>query len=282
MDRYGFWASKCAACRRARRARSDSSSRERISPIVTNWKTSYARRTSLRPSDNWQPASPTKSTRSTQFVSDNTSFLKESWVSIAELLQTCKELQRSESSSTTGFGSRFEQLWHQSDLDYLLVEVPRAIDQFLDGLQRIARIVPRDEGVLPSGTDKKAPVDINRAIETTVAVSRNEWKYVAEVDLHLDDSLPLFPCLHGEFNQAILNLIVNAAQAIAGVVGETASSKGKITVSTRCLSDAAEISVSDTGMGIPEAIRSRIFEPFFTTKPVGKGTGQGLALVHAI
>ena len=114
-----------------------------------------------------------------------------------------------------------------------------------------------------------------------VAVSRNEWKYVAEVDLHLDDTLPLVPCLHGEFNQAILNLIVNAAQAIAGVVDETTSSKGKITVSTRCLSDAAEISVSDTGMGIPEAIRSRIFEPFFTTKPVGKGTGQGLSLVHA-
>src|SRR6266576_5932690 len=163
MDRYGFWASKCAACRRARRARSDSSSRERISPIVTNWKTSYARRTSLRPSDNWQPASPTKSTRSTQFVSDNTSFLKESWVSIAELLQTCKELQRSESSSASDLACRFGQLWQQSGLDYLLAEVPRAIDQCLDGLQRIAKIVRAMKEFSHPGADEKAPVDINRA-----------------------------------------------------------------------------------------------------------------------
>jgi signal transduction histidine kinase len=174
-------------------------------------------------------------------------------------------LQRSEASCST-FACRFGQRWKQSDLDYPLAEIPRAIDQCLDGLQRIARIVAAMKEFSHPGTDEKAPVDINRAVETTAAFSRNEWKYVAEVDLHLDDTLPLVPCLHGEFNQAILNLIVNAAQAIAGVVDETTSSKGKITVSTRCLSDAAEISVSDTGMGIPEAIRSRIFEPFFTTQ----------------
>ncbi len=76
----------------------------------------------------------------TQFVSDNTSFLKESWASITTLLQTWKELQRSEPSCST-FACRFGQLWKQSDLDYLLAEIPRAIDQCLDGMQRIARIV---------------------------------------------------------------------------------------------------------------------------------------------
>jgi PAS domain S-box-containing protein len=216
----------------------------------------------------------------TQFVSDNATFLKENWAPIAELLQNCRQFQQSELSSASDFGRRFEELWRQSDLNYLLAEVPRAIDQCLDGLGRIAKIVRAMKEFSHPGSDEKTPVDINHAIETTVAVSRNEWKYFADVDLHLDNALPLVPCLHGEFNQAILNLIVNAAQAIAGG-GDSTGGKGKITIATRCLSDSAEISVADTGTGIPEAIRSRIFEPFFTTKPVGKGTGQGLSLVHA-
>jgi PAS domain S-box-containing protein len=215
----------------------------------------------------------------TQFVSDNATFLKESWPSIAELLQTCKQSRQSEPSPD--FSRHFEQLWQQSDLDYLLAEVPRAIDQCLDGLHRIAKIVRAMKEFSHPGSDEKTPVDINHAVETTVAVSRNEWKYVADVDLQLDESLPLVPCLHGEFNQAMLNLIVNAAQAIAGVVGDATSGKGKITIATRQLSNSVEISVTDTGTGIPAEIRSRIFEPFFTTKPVGKGTGQGLSLVHA-
>jgi len=131
------------------------------------------------------------------------------------------------------------------------------------------------------GGDEALPVDLNRSIETTVAISRNEWKYVAEVELRLDDTLPMVPCLQGEFNQAMLNLIVNAIHAIAGVVGDGTSGKGKITIATRCLPDSVEFSVADTGTGIAPEIRSRIFEPFLTTKPFGKGTGQGLALVYA-
>ena len=78
----------------------------------------------------------------------------------------------------------------------------------------------------------------------------------------------------------MLNLLINAAQAIAQSVGDGSPGKGKIVVSTGRDQDWAEISISDTGEGIPEAVRSRVFEPFFTTKPVGKGTGQGLALAH--
>jgi signal transduction histidine kinase len=99
--------------------------------------------------------------------------------------------------------------------------------------------------------------------------------------LQLDDTLPLVPCVQGEFNQAMLNLIVNAAQAIAGAVTEGTGEKGKIVITTRRQGDSVQISIRDTGKGVPEAIRSRIFEPFFTTKPVGKGTGQGLAQVHS-
>jgi signal transduction histidine kinase len=112
-------------------------------------------------------------------------------------------------------------------------------------------------------------------------VARSEWKYVAEMTTDFDPSLPAVLCYEDEFHQAILNILVNAAQAIAEVAGERADAKGTITVTTRRLGPWAEIRIADTGPGIPAAIRPRIFEPFFTTKEVGKGTGQGLALAHA-
>jgi light-regulated signal transduction histidine kinase (bacteriophytochrome) len=118
-------------------------------------------------------------------------------------------------------------------------------------------------------------------IESTLVVSRNEWKYVAEMVTEFDRQLPLVPCIAGEFNQVILNLVVNAAHAIADVVRDTGE-KGRITVSTRQEKGWAEIGVADTGAGIPEPIRGRIFDPFFTTKEVGRGSGQGLSIAHAV
>jgi len=80
----------------------------------------------------------------------------------------------------------------------------------------------------------------------------------------------------------ILNMIINAAHAIAEKLGNGALEKGTITVGTRLRGEEAEIRISDTGCGIPEQIRSKIFDPFFTTKEVGKGTGQGLAISHSV
>jgi signal transduction histidine kinase len=88
--------------------------------------------------------------------------------------------------------------------------------------------------------------------------------------------------LPGEFNQVILNLIVNAAHAIADVVGKEGAKKGTIRVQTRNCPDWVEIRVRDTGSGIPEKVRARIFDPFFTTKEIGKGTGQGLAIARSV
>ena len=97
-----------------------------------------------------------------------------------------------------------------------------------------------------------------------------------------DPALPPIPCLPGEFNQVILNLIINATHAIGDVVGEGTNGKGTITISTYGRGDWVEIRIRDTGTGIPEKIRGRIFDPFFTTKQVGKGTGQGLAIAHSM
>jgi signal transduction histidine kinase len=132
------------------------------------------------------------------------------------------------------------------------------------------------------GSKEKTPVDLNHAIENTIAVARNEWKYVADIDTDLDATLPQVSCLPDEFNQVILNLIVNAAHAIAEVVGKSGTEKGRIHVSTRNGAEWVEIRIRDTGAGIPEKIRSRVFDPFFTTKEVGKGTGQGLAIARSV
>jgi signal transduction histidine kinase len=123
-------------------------------------------------------------------------------------------------------------------------------------------------------------VDINQAIRTTVTVARNEWKYVAEMQLQLDEHLPQVPCLRDEFNEVILNMIVNAAHAISERAN--GGDKGTITITTACEQHHVRISIADTGNGIPEAIRTRIFDPFFTTKAVGKGTGQGLSIARSV
>ncbi|MGZ8941009.1 MAG: sensor histidine kinase, partial [Limisphaerales bacterium] len=132
----------------------------------------------------------------------------------------------------------------------------------------------------PNSAEKSA-LDINNAIESTLMVARNEWKYVAEVETKFDATLSAVPCLPGEFNQVILNLIVNAAHAIADVVVGT-DKKGTIRVTTSRVAGWAEIRISDTGTGIPKEAQARIFEPFFTTKEVGKGTGQGLAIARSV
>jgi signal transduction histidine kinase len=170
----------------------------------------------------------------------------------------------------------------KADLDYLLAEIPRAVEQSLDGVQRVAKIVGAMKEFSHPGSEEKRAIDINHAIQSTITVARNEWKYVAEVETNLDPTLPPVPCFAGGINQVILNLLINAAHAIRQVVGDGSQGKGKILITTKQDREWAEVSLHDTGSGIPEAIRARVFEPFFTTKPVGQGTGQGLALAHSI
>jgi two-component system, NtrC family, sensor kinase len=220
----------------------------------------------------------------TQFVGDNTTFMKDSWDPISHLLMEARQMQQNAALGTLDAGliASFEKSWAAADVDYLQLEIPRAIDQSLEGIQRVANIVKAMKEFSHPGSENKKAIDINHAIETTITVARNEWRYVADVKTSFDVELPFVPCLAGEFNQAILNLIINAAHAIGDVVGDGNKKRGLITVSTRRDGEWAEISVEDTGTGIPEGIKSRIFEPFFTTKDVGRGTGQGLMLAHAV
>ena len=219
----------------------------------------------------------------TQYVGDNTRFLQDAFGDLIPLLKQFRELLPAARSGRCGTEAVDETLaaMERADLDYLTEEIPRAIQQSLEGVERVSRIV-RAMKEFSHPSQEKTLLDVNRAIESTITVATSEWKYVAEMELDLDPELPPVLCRPGEFNQVILNIVVNAAHAIGDVVRDGSATKGTISVVTRKAGGWAEISIGDTGTGIPEQIRGRIFEPFFTTKKVGKGTGQGLSIAHSI
>jgi PAS domain S-box-containing protein len=208
----------------------------------------------------------------TQYVSDNTRFLKSEIGKLMTLIDGCEDPQ-----SGSDLEHRFREELDRIDYGFLRKEIPQAIDQTLEGIDRITRILAAMKDFSHPGSGTMEPADINRAIASSVTVCRNRWKYVADLELDLAPDLPLVPCCVPEFNQVMLNLVVNASDAIEERFRGT-SRRGLIKVTSRQDCGAVEIRVADNGGGIPDPIRDRVFDPFFTTKDVGKGTGQGLAI----
>ncbi|MGE4292441.1 MAG: PAS domain S-box protein [Desulfovibrio sp.] len=197
-----------------------------------------------------------------QYVSSNLSFLGEAFGRITQ------ELDRNDFAATEAVRGDME-------------EIPDAIKDAQEGVQRVSTIVKAMRNFSHPDAEAQVPVDINEAIRNTVTIARNEWKYHSEVILDLDETLPEVVCIPGDFNQVVLNVLVNAAHAVADKMGDSGE-RGEIRVRTTRSGKFAELTISDTGGGIPEGNRDKIFDPFFTTKVVGKGTGQGLAITHAI
>ena len=220
----------------------------------------------------------------TQYIGDNVRFLQDAFSDLKSLLASyeCLLSDFRKGALPDRAIVQVEQAVERADPGYLLEEIPKAIEQALEGVNRVSTLVSAMKEFSHPDTKEKTPLNLNHAIDSTIIVARNEWKYVADMETEFDASLPLISCLPGEFNQVILNLIVNAAHAIAEVVKKGSSGKGKIRVQTRSCPDWVEIRVQDTGSGIPEHVRSRIFDPFFTTKDIGKGTGQGLAIARSV
>jgi signal transduction histidine kinase len=223
-----------------------------------------------------------------QYVGDNVRFLEDAFQTTHTVTDACIQLfeQAGKGALPEHELTRLNEKIESADLVYLNEEIPKAFQQTLDGIGRISTIVRAMKEFAHPGDSEKTLADINHAIESTLTVARTEWKYVANVVTNLDPNLPHVPCLVNEFNQVILNMVVNAAHAITESLGKKAlkptGEKGTITLTTRPTDTHVEIRISDTGSGIPESIRSKIFEPFFTTKPVGQGTGQGLAIARNV
>ena len=220
-----------------------------------------------------------------QYIGGNLEFLDDSFADLRIALDAYRALLADASDGPVPAEriAEIRAIVANTDIDFIVEEAPRASSQALDGVKRVSEIVRAMKEFSHPGSGSRVLMDLNQAIRSTTTVARNEWKYVAELVTELDPALPMVACLPGEVNQAILNLVVNAAHAIADRQrAEGHYEPGTITVRTGIAGDWVEIRVSDTGTGIPEEIRQRIFDPFFTTKEVGRGTGQGLTFVHSI
>lgn len=167
-------------------------------------------------------------------------------------------------------------------MDFLREELPQAIEQTLNGVTHVSEIIRSMKSFSHPGEKEKTLTNINEGIENTITVSRNEWKHVAEMETDLDANLPAVQCFPGEVNQVFLNVIMNAAQAIGESLKTEENTIGLIRIQTRKVGNEVEISISDSGPGVPENIQKNLFDPFFTTKEVGKGTGQGLAISWSV
>jgi signal transduction histidine kinase len=219
-----------------------------------------------------------------QYVGDNVRFLEDAFGDLSAVLKAYARLldiARKEPANQD-IVKEVDSASVAADIPYLSEEIPSAIEQSLEGVQRVSKIIQAMRQFSHPGTGRKEMVDINQALQNTIAVARNEWKYVADLETDFAGDLPPVSCMPGEMNQVFLNLLINAAHAIGELTEDGKKGKGVIRISTHSKNGCVQIRVSDTGGGIPGSIQTRIFDPFFTTKPVGKGTGQGLAIAHSV
>ena len=218
-----------------------------------------------------------------QYIGDNARFVEESFTEFLSTFKSVVELIGREGGFPSGSGeSEYQAILERADIEFLDEEVPRSIADVLDGVKRVSEIVRALKEFSHPGAEMKSHSDLSELVSRTVAVSRNEWKYVAEVVTEFDSDLPMVPVLSGPLAQALLVLIVNAAQAIGDETRDGRSELGTITIRTSRDAANAVIEVTDNGPGIPEEIRDKVFEHFFTTKEVGTGSGQGLAIARSI
>jgi signal transduction histidine kinase/DNA-binding NarL/FixJ family response regulator len=220
-----------------------------------------------------------------QYVMDNIIFMEDSFGDILRLVgkyEECIDELVAHLPGANVVRDKLLKAQDDADIEYLKDELPKTLEQSIEGMKRINGIVRSMKEFSHPGSDEKNSVDINVLLENAITISKNEWKYVADVETNLDHELPYIPCLSGEMNQVFLNLIVNAAHAISTDSDQGGDGRGTITVTSEKKAGGIRVVIADTGGGIPEEIRDKIFKPFFTTKGRGEGTGQGLAIAQRV
>ncbi len=208
-----------------------------------------------------------------QFIGDNLSALGDNF---ADIIAFQQELT---ASADDAFKSLVEHLHDKYDLEFILEDSPKAIQQAIHGVERVAEIVKAMKTFAHVEVKTSSQrINLHETLNNALIISRNTYKYHAEIETDFAADTRMIECYPNELNQVFLNLIVNAAHAIE----EKKSGMGLIRITTRKLDDWIEILIQDNGAGISEENREKVFNLFFTTKGIGKGTGQGLSLSHSI
>ncbi|MEZ5894634.1 MAG: ATP-binding protein [Parvularculaceae bacterium] len=211
-----------------------------------------------------------------QFIGDNLDYLEDALRSIHKSYKSYDALKTAAEAASVCCDAvaRVEELNQSISLPNLIKEINAALGESREGIKQVRDIVLLMKEFAHPGTDDKDAVDLNAIVSNVVAICRNRRKHIADVELKLDPALPRVRCRKGQVQQVVLNIVLNAIDAI----DEKQSGKGRIEIETRAGEQNVELLISDTGAGVPQSLKEKIFDPFFTTKPVGKGTGQGLAL----
>lgn|GEM_PF-423624 len=215
-----------------------------------------------------------------QFIGDNLNFIKPG---IVDLIKLTSEMEKVINQGTISEEDKqtINEKIKDIDVEYLAEEIPNAINETIDGVDRVSEIVRAMKEFTHPGKKEMSPTNINKLLSDTIVVAKNEWKYVANLTTEFDENLPPVMCLAGELNQVFLNLIINSSHSISERLTEMeGKDRGEIKISTLLENNNVKIIFRDNGKGIPEEIKDRVFDPFFTTKDVGKGTGQGLAIAY--
>ncbi|HVY23350.1 MAG TPA: ATP-binding protein [Steroidobacteraceae bacterium] len=216
-----------------------------------------------------------------QYVGDSVYFIRDAYQDIKRYMDASRDFIASlpEELGDANLRATADDIRTTIDYEFLTAECPKAIERIAEGADRVAGIVRAMKEFAHPGGQEHVAADINHALQTTLVVATNEYKYLAAMHTHLGE-LPLVVCNIGELNQVFLNLVVNAAHAIHDAGRDVSS--GEIHVHTEVEGDMAVIRIRDNGCGIPAEHLDKIYDPFFTTKEVGRGTGQGLAITRSI
>lgn len=217
-----------------------------------------------------------------QFIGDNLQFLSDGFKDLLSLLGEYEKL-RDDAVENSISHIQHEQIVSakkETDIEFISKEIPKAIEQSIDGIKRVSAMISAMRDFSHIDERRFAPANLNKAVRTTIVILRNEIKYVADVEIELDENLPSIMCCIDDMQQVFLNLVINAAHSIEEKLEEDGQ-RGLIKISSKQEDQYAVFTINDTGKGISPEIREKIFEPFFTTKARGKGTGQGLSIVHS-
>lgn len=217
-----------------------------------------------------------------QYLSDNLHFVGESVQALMGLIPIYRAAINESLAGRPVDLAAIASAEEAAELALLATQVPDSVQSAFAAVDRVTTIVRSMKDLSHPGGGTPVRTDLEKLVRSAAEVARHETKLVAHVDI-CAEPIPAVPCFASDLGQVVLNLIVNAAHAIAErQATEQSTELGTIRIAVRADGPDAVIEIGDTGAGIPEQVRAQMFDPFFTTKPVGKGTGQGLAIAQAI